>query len=808
MRRRLAFARSTLTIGVVITAVAAGVAAPTAVAAPSRLTKSVQDVTSPGADPVHHADTLNWVLSYANNSSSGSAPATVTDPVEGAQTYVPGSLQVPPGWTPSWSADGTNFQGTDLGAATVAVRATNPGARAGGTNLGNILLAPVKPTATATGGDGYTPIVYRRADGTVEAWNMYHHLYAAAPKLVCTDLTAGAPCAGGPWPRPVNAAPGPLGSGATGDLASTLTPQYVQDPGRPGVVYYAATTDASVGVGCLDLAARANCGYFPLVNTGSGGAYGLAGLVTTSGNLYGFGTNGQVACLTIASQSPCAGQPYAPVVPANNNAPGGLYMGSLAVAGGKVFGSSSPGGPVVLGCFDPATASACAGWSSPHTVAPSGNSYNAYTAYDTGNNAVGACSTTAGNPTSTTTCYKIDGTSLAAPTVFNGLSSQLVFDPENALGPDGHLRGYTGIWGGSVAGATVCYDWTAAAACAGFPLPATHPSANGGATRDYGYAYDQTTRCLFGLGDAGVLFSEDPSTSSSPCIHSGADVTLTPSSFYCDGGTNHIHGYTDARLENMNLTNVNLAVSTADVSDVNGSVFAHPSFAADGSLDLSGISPAAHPAITVSAHLVLNNSNDFTGGNQPHLVVSFSGDAPQICFRTTVSSTCTVSGVTDTATGSDATGPLTSNTVSLRVAPGSGCQPNVSVNKEICASAHDSDCGPGGPGPWVKHATPGLLGLLLAHPHWRITVTDAGPVGITGATVNDSAESSCRSAAGTFDLAAGQSKQVYCSTQLLISLLPFTNTASASYVPVNSPDGTPPSRTSGSSAVACNLLGC
>jgi hypothetical protein len=27
-------------------------------------------------------------------------------------------------------------------------------------------------------------------------------------------------------------------------------------------------------------------------------------------------------------------------------------------------------------------------------------------------------------------------------------------------------------------------------------------------------------------------------------------------------------------------------------------------------------------------------------------------------------------------------------------------------------------------------------------------------------------------------------------------------------VPVNSPDGTPPSRTTGSSAVACNLLGC
>jgi hypothetical protein len=304
------------------------------------------------------------------------------------------------------------------------------------------------------------------------------------------------------------------------------------------------------------------------------------------------------------------------------------------------------------------------------------------------------------------------------------------------------------------------------------------------------------------------MFSEDPTTSSSPCIHSGAEVTLAPSAFYCDGATGHIHSYTDARLENMNLANVDLAASTADVSDTGGAVIAHPAFAPDGTLDLSGISPAAHPSITVSAHLVLNNSNDFTGGNQPHLVVSFNGDAPQICFKTTVSSTCTVTEASDTATGDDATGTLTSNTVRLPVAPGGGCQPNVTINKEICASANNQDCQPGGPGPWAKHATPGLLGLLLANPHWRITVTNNGPTGITGATLNDNAEPSCRTAAGTFDLAAGQSKQVFCSTSLLVNLLPFTNSASATYTPVNSPAGTPPSRSSTSSAVACSLLGC
>jgi hypothetical protein len=802
-------------LGVSMAVAALTVGAPASAIAdttPSVLSKTAQDVTHPGADPVGHSDTLNWVVSYADNDATGPSPATITDPVSAAgtdQTYVPGSLQVPPGWVPSWSTDGSTFQNTDPGATTVAVRATNPAARQGGTNLGDLLLAPVQPTATSTGGDGFTPILHRTASGNIQAWNMYHHLVANAPKVVCSDLTTGQPCAGGPWPRPVNTTAGPLGSGSTGDIASTLTPQYVQDPGRPGVVYYAAITSAAVGVGCLDMEAQANCGFVPLAATGSGGTNGLAGMMATAGNLYGVGSDGRVLCMTIATQAPCAGQPFPAIVPANNNVFGANYMGSLALVGGKVFASSAPGGQApVLGCFDPATGTTCAGWGTPRAVGPAGSTtYDAYTAYDTSGTAVGACATTVGNPASAATCYAVDGSPLAAPTVFGALpAGQLVFNPETFTAPDGHLRSYFGIWGGSVGGATVCYDWTQAAACAGFPLPQTHPNVNGGATRDYGYVYDPTTRCLFGLGDAGVLFSEDPTTGGSPCIHSGASVSLTPSSFYCDGDTGHIQGYQNATLEGMNLADVDLAASSTDVTDTDGTPIASPAFTPDGSVDLSGISPAAHPGIVVTVHLVLNNSNDFAGGHQPHVVVSFTGDPPQVCFHTTVAATCTVTGVSDTATGADATGTLTSNTVRIAVAPGTGCQPHVTINKEICGSHNAADCGPGGAGPWVKRAPVGLLGLLLAHPHWRITVTDAGPVDITGVRIHDGAEPGCATAAGTFNLAAGSSRQVFCSTSILVSLLPLTNIASATYTPANSPAGTAQSTTEDSSAVACSLL--
>ena len=786
-----------------------------AVASVSTLTKNAQDLTHPGASPISHGDTLNWVLSYADNAARGTA--TITDPITGApaaQTYVPGSLQVPPGWTPSWSTDGTTFAAAEPATGTVAVQASDPNAHPGGTNLSRQLLPPVQTTATATGGDGFTPIIYRTPTGGVEAWNTYHHLAAASPKVVCSDLLTGHPCTGGPWPRPLNTVAGPLGSGSTGDIQSTLTPQYVRDPNNSGVVYYPAVTTSSVGVGCLDMGARANCGYYPLEATGGSptSVNGLAGLVTAAGNLYGVDTKGQVLCLTISTLTPCAGQPYPAIVTPTEAGvtginPGTQYLGSLTLVGGKVFASSSNQGSSapMLGCFDPATASACANWSSPRAAGPAGTfSYAAFTSYTTAGVANGACTAAVSSGPLQANCYAIDGSPLAGMTGFAALGNGVnAFNPETITGPDGHLRSYFGEWGGAVAGATTCWDWTIAAACTAFPAVKTHPNVNGGATRDYGYDYDTTTQCLLGLGDAGLLFSEDPITGATPCVRSGASVSLDTGGFYCDGGTGHVHGYQDAKLENIDLADVDLANSTVVITDQGGTVIANTGFAPDGSVDLSGISITTYPHIVVSDQLVLLNTNDFTGGNQPDLVATFHGDPPQVCFHTTPAATCSVTAVSNTANGSDPAGTLTSNTVSLPVAPGAACQPHITVNKEICTSAVASRCGPGGVGPWAKSSPVGLLGLL-GTAHWRITVTNSGGVGAVGATVNDAVTPACATAAGTFTVAAGASAQFYCSS--LLVALPVTNTASVTFTAANSPAGTPPTTSASSSATACSLL--
>lgn len=789
---------------------AAGAAAPSSAATGSVLHKSAQNLTHSGAATASHGDSIRWVVDYTDNGTGGAAPASITDAIATTQGYVPGSLTVPPGWTPSWSKDGTTFEDTDTGTATTAVRASDPSARPGGTSLESALLPPVQAVATATGGDGFSPILYR-ADGRTEAWNTFHHSNAPAPTLVCTDLATGKACAGGPWPKPLNAAPGPFGSGATADLSTTLTEQYVFDPDRSGVVYYPALGNAAVGVGCLDLAARANCGFFPLIDRGGSpsSVNGLGGLVAQGGDLYGVATTGQVLCLVMASRTPCAGQPYAPVVPPNNDQPGighSDYLGAMAVGDGKIYASSSPNTsstgahPPVLGCFDPGTHAACAGWTTPKPLGPTGSyTYNAYLAYGTDGHADGVCATiTSGAPPSSA-CYGFDGSSHAAPSLGALPAGVLSFTPETVTGADGHVRDYFGIWGGPVAGATVCYDWTAGALCAGFPAPAYHPGVNGGQTRDYGYANDPISGCMYGLGDAGVLFSLDPATGASPCLRSGATVRVSPAAFYCDGGTAHVRGYRDARLSDIDMATVNLDASSATVTDGDGTTIATPAIAADGSIDLSGISVADHPTISVSTRLVLKNADHFAG----ELVVTYDGDPPQVCFTTKIGDACTVTDVSNTATGSDVTGDLTSNTVKLPVAPGDNCQPHVTIDKEICASTLASHCGPGGAGPWVKQTPAGLLGLL-GTAYWRITVANAGPVDATSVTLNDAVEPSCERAAGTFDLAANQTKQFYCSTYLL--LLPLKNTVSASYVPAGSPPGTCPTTTKSSSATACGLL--
>ncbi|WP_316529479.1 DUF7617 domain-containing protein, partial [Kitasatospora brasiliensis] len=114
--------------------------------------------------------------------------------------------------------------------------------------------------------------------------------------------------------------------------------------------------------------------------------------------------------------------------------------------------------------------------------------------------------------------------------------------------------------------------------------------------------------------------------------------------------------------------------------------------------------------------------------------------------------------------------------------------PSLSVNKEVCASTSAADCGEGGKGPWAKSTT--VVSGSTAF--WRITVTNTGAVPVSGITLADSVSPSCVSAAGTFDLAVGASRQVFCD---LANVTQHTvNAVTATFPgPGGTPITTPPS---------------
>ncbi|HEY3610573.1 MAG TPA: hypothetical protein VGL06_23930, partial [Pseudonocardiaceae bacterium] len=119
---------------------------------------------------------------------------------------------------------------------------------------------------------------------------------------------------------------------------------------------------------------------------------------------------------------------------------------------------------------------------------------------------------------------------------------------------------------------------------------------------------------------------------------------------------------------------------------------------------------------------------------------------------------------------------------------------DLTVHKEVCLSSRPADCAAGGDGPWADSATipTGFQAF------WRITVTNAGEVDLTGISLADKGQPDCADTG--FDLAAGASRTLYCVTPDVMA--DVTNTASATYPLPDAPPDTPQVGTPKSSATA------
>jgi hypothetical protein len=651
--------------------------APPAMAQASPLNKTGTVVETGSTTTAAPGDTIDWVVS-STNPTAGPVNATITDPIQGAgstQTYVPGSLDVPAGFTPEWSTDGgATWSGTDQGTATNVVRATNPAFESPATAAGAPLPRPVQATATPTGGDGYLPILYTTAAGVPQVWNFFHHT-GPAPQAVCTDRLTGLPCAGWSGARYLSTSQVAIGTGPA-DVITPTPNGTVFDPSEPGVIHmgvYKSSSPRSVGNLCINLETQATCGYTPLTTNNAALAqqpgWHATEAVLVGTRVYNYSSfAGEMLCFDTATDAACPGQPYPAEI--------GYGFSVTPAINGLIYGTAIQGQSMIVRCFDPATAGACAGWAGGKLVATSPQVIGAngprFVTYDAAGAPTGVCAGWSlginfGPYTLAFGCFDLAGNAVSAPPnlqipqpIMYQRGRYEILEVLKITAPNGHevslfpLVQSSVAFGAATNGGTFCYDWTTSSPCAGFPDDlgidgfARHDNVNGGNTKDYGYAYDG--QCAFGLGDAGWLFTLDPLTGASPCSKTQATIVLDPSAFYCDAKPGHVQSYDAVSLRNIDLSTVNFTTSSVTVRDSNDNVLGtFPFDPVTGEADISSI-PAGTSPIKATLDVVLLNGSSFTDTNQPRAVLSFLGDAPQLCFQTAVADDCTASSVSNQAT--------------------------------------------------------------------------------------------------------------------------------------------------------------
>ena len=159
----------------------------------------------------------------------------------------------------------------------------------------------------------------------------------------------------------------------------------------------------------------------------------------------------------------------------------------------------------------------------------------------------------------------------------------------------------------------------------------------------YGAAWDGS--CVVGLGDPGLVFTVDP-VGSSPCtsLHTGtAPRTVDLRDQRCDGTIGN------ASWDKVALVNTDTAggselksvVVTVRDAQTGAILLKSEAIGTNGLIDLAGIDPVAHPALTMDALTTSVSGNPaWADGVAPRIRVSWHADPKQACFETTTPSDC------------------------------------------------------------------------------------------------------------------------------------------------------------------------
>ncbi|MEN0084887.1 MAG: prealbumin-like fold domain-containing protein [Leifsonia sp.] len=624
-------------------------------------------------------DTIQWVVSYQNDTS---APATVnlTDNIKNAGNFIPGSVRLPPNpnglgaLTPQYSIDNGNswVSGTAPANAT-GIGWTGTVVPQGTRQLSTNFPSPTANVVATSGGDAYNVVV---KNGLI--YGVYHH---RTGNVVYCSRMDGTTCPG--WPTGSNAQ---YWSDVIGTPIGTGT-QFAGFTGWQGGtwisgnrLYWLAgvTTAASAGVACLDISTAKSCGYSVIANGqipgfNNGAQVGSTAIPAANGNIYvaaiSGATRNSIFCVSPTAGAVCAGGATL------NSGVSTLYPPTLATFGDYVFASVQPtntSSSWQTYCYRPSTNALCSGsWPVVTSVPPAFTGTPFAPILSSTGALTGICTIANGAGTSSK-CWNLSGTAL---------SNNPYAGTGAAYTGNGNGAGDTYVVGTKVygsAGSTVfCVDFASYSGtgtvpnCTGFTRPSNSINYT---VRS---ASDVAPNCLVATGDSGVITFFNAITGGGCTGVSGpANLTVTPTSYYCGSGAAGFKGWNALTLPGLVAgTYTNSTITLKDQNNTVISGFNGVTLAAGATLNLSSI-PTSVTSITAS--VTVNGVNDPSGVVGGQVSITWQGSPPEMCFQTVIPrAACDATGpatisnsanaVTVSAAGNDKPGGNTTGPVSYLV---------------------------------------------------------------------------------------------------------------------------------------------
>ncbi len=642
-----------LTLALILTLAAGASSAQAATTAVSSVSMSGRDAATGSAANSAGAvgtttggSTIDWTVNY-QNLTGALAGMDLRDIIPTNQTYIPGSLKLPPGLAGRWSVNGGGtYSATEQALGVNAVRSV--GSTINGSTGGQVIVQPDPSggfAAGAVGGDGWEPLFLGD-----NIYNFHHHTRPGIDTMVdCHSKRTGVRCPGFGANGTFAAQGAGTGLGQGVDTLTTAAANNGVADIATNRLYGPAGVNngTSIGVICVDVVLLASCGYTqlgtaPFPNNNFSQIFG-GGLIGS--NYYLMDANGSYYCFDISNQTACPGFPLPGPPLASGPDLTSAFHSQLEVFDDRyVFGNlREANNNRDLLCLDTLTNTAC-GPNFP--IIGYGGIFGAGGAYNlpmapilspTGA-LTGICGESATSlNASAWSCRAVPSGAVVTPPPWTTLPNTIT----NWAGYGSIERVGTKLYfaqTNAAAHATyTCWDFALApagtgAACDGFAPATTGVPVEAYTIRQDPFAPD----CIWQVGNAGIFEVFSATFGGTDCEGTNSAVAVAPAASYCDGSPNHAKSWSTIVITGIGAGDYNGAALT--LRGVDGTIVpgwenrVFGTAPADRLIDISGIDLSDNTAslsITVSF-------DDLAAGRTATVTATFEGDPVQVCFKTRV----------------------------------------------------------------------------------------------------------------------------------------------------------------------------